>query len=82
MEYLTIPQLAEMLGLSRVTVYRKVKSGEIHAIKVGRNYVIRYKDVADILGRELNEKAKKSIRNAVSKTIREYDEVLKKLGKE
>lgn len=36
MEILTIDQVAEMLNLSKITVYRLTKQGQIPARKVGR----------------------------------------------
>ncbi len=81
-KYITIPQLAKLLGLSRVEVYRKVKKGQIPAIKIGRIYAISDRDITYILGKEMSAKAKQRIDDAVRKTVREYGEVLKKLGKE
>jgi len=81
-KYITIPQLAKLLGLSRIEVYRKVKKGQIPAIKIGRNYAISDRDINHILGKEMSDKAKKRVDAAVRKTVREYGEVLKKLGKE
>ncbi|MHC4756615.1 MAG: helix-turn-helix domain-containing protein [Planctomycetota bacterium] len=80
--YITIPQLAEMLGISRIAVYKKVKSGQIPAKKIGRNYVIADRDITYILQNEVADRRKKKIDNAVKKTVREYGDVLKKLGKE
>lgn len=81
-KYITIPQLAEILGLSRVAVFKKVKRGEIKAIKIGRNYAIPKKIIANIMGRTLNSKEKREIEKAVKKTVREYGEVLKLLSRE
>ena len=81
-KYMTIPELAKLLGLSRIEVYRKVKKGQIPAIKIGRNYAISDRDINYILGKEMSDKEKKRIDAAVRKTVREYGEVLKKLGKE
>jgi len=80
--YITIPQLAKLLGLSRIEVYRKVRKGQIPAIKIGRVYAISDRDITYILGNEISAKAKKRVDAAVRKTVREYGEVLKKLGKE
>ena len=82
MSYITIPQLAKMLGVSRVTVYRKVKSGEIAATKAGHTYIISNEEMSKALGSELSESAKAQIDEAVKKTVKEYGEVLKLLGKE
>ncbi len=81
-EYISIPQLAKILGLSRVAVYKKVKKGQIKAIRVGRNYAIARKYVANILGKALAEEDKRQIDSAVKKTVKEYGEVLKLLGSE
>lgn len=82
MAYITIPQLAKMLGVSRVTVYRKVKSGEIAAEKVGRNYVIADSEIDNVLNKKLSSKDKKQIEAAVKKVVEQYGETLRLLGKE
>jgi len=81
-EFMTIPQLAKILGISRIAVYNKVKNREIKAIRIGRNYAINVKDIVDIIGQELSKKDKEEIDKAVTKTIAEYGEVLKLLGRE
>ena len=81
-KYITIPQLAKLLGKSRIAVYKDVKSGKIAATKIGRNYVIAERDITHILGKEISTQGKKRIDVAVRKTVKEYGELLKKLGKE
>ncbi|MFC1739426.1 helix-turn-helix domain-containing protein [Planctomycetota bacterium] len=81
-DYLTIPQLAKVLGLSRIAVYKKVKKGEIPAVKIGRTYMISDRNITYILGKKTSAKRKKRIDLAVRKTVKEYGELLKKLGKE
>ncbi len=81
-KYLTIPQLAQLLGISRIAVYKKVKKGQIKAIKVGKTYLISDPDIAHILGKELGNTEKKRIDAGISQAIQEYGELLKRLGKE
>ena len=81
-EYITIPQLAKILGITRIAVYKKVKKGQIEAIRMGRTYFIPKKRIADILGKALKEEDKREIDRAVRKTVKEYGEVLKLLGRE
>jgi excisionase family DNA binding protein len=81
-QYLTIPQLAELLGISRIAVYKKVKSGQIKAVRIGRTYAISKKVISNILGKELTPQLKKKIDKAVKKTVNEYGEVLQLLGRE
>ena len=81
-EYITIPELAKLLGISRIAVYKKVKTGEIEAIKIGKIHAIPKKYVSGILGKEVSEKVKKEIDIAIRKTIQEYGDTLKLLGGE
>lgn len=79
---LTIPQLADKLGLSRVAVWNKVKRGEIRAAKVGRQYVISAQDARVAAGEELSPERKKCLEAAVDRVVREYGPVLKRLSRE
>lgn len=81
-KYITIPELAKLLGVSRIAIYNRVKKGQIPAAKIGRTYVITDQTIANILGKKVTRTGKKRIDAAVRKTVREYGEVLKKLGKE
>jgi excisionase family DNA binding protein len=81
-EYLSVPEFAKVLGISRIAVYKKIKKGQIEAIKIGRNYAIPKKYLTDITGTTLSEREKQIIDKAVKKTFKEYGEVLKLLGRE
>lgn len=80
--YISISELAKILGISRIAVYKKVKKGEIKAIRVGKFYVIPKKYIPDTLGHPLDDDEKREIENAVKMTVRDYGDVLKKLGNE
>jgi excisionase family DNA binding protein len=42
-EWLSVPELAERIGLSKEAVYRLARAGELPgAIKLGRRYVVHY----------------------------------------
>ncbi|MEW6171274.1 MAG: helix-turn-helix domain-containing protein [Candidatus Omnitrophota bacterium] len=81
-EFVTIPQLAKIMGLSRIAVFKKVKQGEIKAMRVGRGYIISKEYVDRILGKSLTPSDKQKIDKAVRKTVKEYSETLKLLGRE
>ena len=81
-KYISIMELAKLLGISRIAVYNKVKKGEIKAIKIGRSFAIPQRYVESILGKTLKEEEKHKIDKAVKKTVKEYGKVLKMLGKE
>ena len=81
-EFLTVKELADILGISRVAVFKKIKKGQIKAEKMGRNFIIFKKDIPEILGEELGAKIKAEIKAGVKKVIAEYGETLKLLGEE
>ncbi|MBU6500275.1 MAG: helix-turn-helix domain-containing protein [Patescibacteria group bacterium] len=81
-ELLSTSEVARLLGISRIAVFKKIKSGEIKASKVGRNFVVRKSEFPEILGIVLGEDKKRLIESAVRKTVKEYGQTLKLLGKE
>jgi excisionase family DNA binding protein len=42
---LTVGEVAGMMRVSNMTVYRLIKSGDLAALRVGKNYRIRQSDV-------------------------------------
>lgn len=87
-KYISIPQLAKLLNISRIAVYKKVKKGEIKAIRIGRNFAIPTKAIKPLLKKikskdqPLTEQEKQEIDKVVDKTIKEYGETLRLLGDE
>lgn len=81
-EYVSTTEAAKILGISRVAVFKKIKSGQIKAKKVGRNFIINKKDLLEMAAQLLSPKTKAQIDKAVSRVIREYGETLRLLGKE
>jgi excisionase family DNA binding protein len=39
-EYYSIPEAAALLGVSRIAVFKKVKKGQLPAIRFGRNWAV------------------------------------------
>ena len=81
-EFLSSSEVAKILGISRISVFKKIKSGAIKARKIGRNFAVDKKDLPEVLGAVLREDKKQEIEKAVKKTVKEYGETLKLLGKE
>ncbi len=46
---LTVGEVATMMRVSNMTVYRLIKSGQLSAIRVGKNYRLRRSDVEHYL---------------------------------
>ena len=81
-EFISTSELAAILGVSRVTVHKRIKSGEIKAVRIGRIYAIPKSYLSEVFGRSISAERKKTIERAVHKTIEEYGEVLIRLGRE
>ena len=47
--YLTVEEVAELVRVSRMTVYRWVRSGDLPAVRVGRSFRVPEKAVHDYL---------------------------------
>lgn len=47
-EFYTTKELAELLGISRIAVFNRIKKGNIKAQKMGRNFIIFKKDIGDM----------------------------------
>lgn len=81
-EFITTTELAKILGISRIAVFKKIKKGQIKAIRVGKNFVISKDSIPGVLGQVLSAEKKREIEAAVKKTVQEYGETLRLLGKE
>lgn len=46
---LTVAEVAEVLRVSNMTVYRLIKAGDLPALRVGKNYRIREADLTRFL---------------------------------
>ncbi|MBU4274608.1 excisionase family DNA-binding protein [Patescibacteria group bacterium] len=79
-EFLSTAELAKILGISRVAVFKKIKKGKIKAMKVGRSFIIRKKNLTGILPMGISDEGKREIDAAVKKTVKEYGQTLKMLG--
>lgn len=81
-KYLSTQELATLLGVSRIAVFKKIKSGKIKAEKIGRNYVIHIDEFMTAVGTFISSEKKDEINKIVKKAVNEYGEALKLLGEE
>lgn len=80
-KFISTTELAKLLGVSRIAVYKQIKSGKIKAEKVGRGFVIDKRDLGGIFSKSLTKSRRRKIDKAVEKTVREYGETLRLLGR-
>jgi len=52
---LTVNEVADLLRVSRMTVYRLIKQGDMPSFRVGRGYRLREEDVHSYLNGRLTE---------------------------
>jgi excisionase family DNA binding protein len=52
---LTVNEVADLLRVSRMTVYRLIKEGQMSALRVGRSYRLREDDVDDYLSQRYTQ---------------------------
>ncbi|MCX6713228.1 MAG: helix-turn-helix domain-containing protein [Candidatus Vogelbacteria bacterium] len=81
-KYLSTQEVAEKMGISRQAVLKKIKAGEIRAGKIGRGFAVAAEDIPNVMSDVISVADKKEIDRAVEKTVKEYGEALKMLGKE
>ena len=80
--FLSTSEVAKILNISRVAVFKKIKKGEIPAKKIGRNYLINKKDISPALKDTLSPKEAKLIKKATAFAVDNYKEALERLSKE
>lgn len=81
-DFLTIPEAAKLLGISRIAVYKQVVQGRIEGKKLGRNYLIYKHYIMHMAGHFLSDKDKRKIDMVVKQAFKQYGEAIKRLGQE
>ncbi|OGZ32226.1 MAG: hypothetical protein A3H02_00780 [Candidatus Niyogibacteria bacterium RIFCSPLOWO2_12_FULL_41_13] len=81
-DFFSVSELAQLLGISRIAVFKRIKKGQIKAVKIGRFFAIPKEELKIILGVILGNKDKAIIDEAVKKIVKEYGETLRLLGRE
>ena len=81
-EYLSTSELAHLLGVSRIAVFKKIKAGKIKAFKIGRNYIVPMEEFYTAIGTFISPEKKKEMDQVVKKAVEEYGDALRRLGAE
>lgn len=81
-KYYSTIETANILRVSRKTVFQWARDGKIKAMKVGKNYIIPHSAILEKLGKTLGVEKKAAIENAINKAIKHYEKAFKLLGKE
>ncbi len=81
-KYVSTAELAKLLGVSRIAVFKKIQSNKIKAFKIGRNYVIPIEEFWSAMGTFISPEQKKEMDAVVKRAVQEYGDALRKLGAE
>ncbi len=81
-DYYTVKEFADLTSVSRVTIFKKIKSGQIKAEKIGRNFIIYKKDLSGMFDNSLTQEDKDDIKSGVQKALKDYGDTIRMLGKE
>ena len=54
-QFLTVAEVARVLRISNMTVYRLISSGQLPAVRVGKSYRLREEDVDRYLSERFTE---------------------------
>lgn len=80
-KYVSVREAATLLGISRVHVLRLIHAGKLPAQKIGHAYAINRNDIGGIY-KQISSKEKAVVQKAIEKTLKEYGDVIRRLGKE
>ncbi len=84
-DYISLPKLARQLGISRISLYKQAKEGQVKAITVGRNFVFNKEYAQGLVkqaqGPELTTDEKLRMKTTIKKAIKHYTQLLEKLEK-
>ena len=53
--FLTVQEVADLMRVSSMTVYRLIKAGELRALQIGKSYRLREEDVDAFLSSRFTE---------------------------
>ena len=81
-EFYSTNEAAKILRTTRITIFRKIRAGEINGMKIGRNYVIPRDAISKALGKSLGIEKRIAIEKAIGKAMGDYKETFKMLGRE
>jgi excisionase family DNA binding protein len=65
MSLLTADQVAEILGVTRLTVYRQVYAGELRPVKIGRMVRFEPQEIDDFIARNRTRDRTRPAENAM-----------------
>ena len=81
-QHYSTSEVADILHLSRISIFNRIKNGRLKAEKIGRNYIISYESLVEALGRSLGNEKRVSIEKAVDRATKQYKETFRLLGEE
>ncbi len=79
-EFITTSQAANLLGFSKTHIIRLIKSGDIEAVLVDGQYLINKNSIGVL--KNITPKEIQLVKSSSSFALREYGDIIRKLGSE
>jgi len=55
LKFMTVGEVADLMRVSSMTVYRLIKAGDLRAVQVGKSYRIREEDINSFIASRYNQ---------------------------
>ena len=81
-EFYSTTEVARILNISRISVFRQIKLGKIKADKIGKNFIISHNSLLEALGKRVGNTKKEEIERAIDMAMRDYEGTFRRLSKE
>ncbi len=81
-DYYSIEEVANILRVSKKTIWQWIKDGRVKTRRVGRSNTFPHAIVMELLGQTIKPQERINIEKIINKALKEYGETFKKLGNE
>ena len=55
LKFMTVGEVADLMRVTSMTVYRLIKAGDLRAVQVGKSYRIREEDINSFIASRYNQ---------------------------
>ncbi len=55
LKFMTVGEVADLMRVSSMTVYRLIKAGDLRAVQVGKSYRIKEEDINSFIASRYNQ---------------------------
>ncbi|PIR87367.1 MAG: hypothetical protein COU11_00880 [Candidatus Harrisonbacteria bacterium CG10_big_fil_rev_8_21_14_0_10_49_15] len=71
--FFSTPEVAKILGISRIAVFKQIKNGTLPASRAGRSYLVTKKDLLALYKKRHEKAARRAPRHVAKKSLDPLD---------